>query len=202
MKYRNKTRATFFFTIVLLSLISFQPVKSLTLEEIASYDLTNCDLIKPINTRTLDLLTSSKSSAGRYLYLEFELFFGKYMNLPEKNRYIVEAESETGEKVTFSLAETYSNVSKIPPFILMNKVEGRTGDTIKIHELKSGKGKLDMDALEKEAQKVYLFRIVTNVASKEALRQSIGKMTLFFPQDLSTQRWLKNVRWLRLYLIK
>lgn len=168
------------------------------LQKIAEVDLGQEYFINPIETRTADIATSSKHSVGLYQYAEIDHLFHNFLHPEKMNLYILEAESESGQKVVFSMTEATNTASKIPPMILIKKVKGRTGDTIIIKE-KSGK--MDYESLEKEAQKFYHFKIITNIKSKDTLNNTLGEMTLFFPQDISTQRTLKKVRKLRLYLI-
>lgn len=170
--------------------------------EVVTINVTEKGLIPDVDTRTAEIAVSQKATLGLYNFVELPWLFKNYIKLDEINKYIIKAEAENGESVVFSFAETENGISKLPPILILEKMKGKTGDTLVIHDKKGKGGKLDIAELEKEAKKIYHYRMILQIKDRKAVRSKIGPYTLIFPQDVSVNRWLKNVKKMKLLMVK
>ncbi len=200
-KICNKIFLSAIGSIMLFVMLSYES-HSQTLKEIASIDITKKGIIKAVDTRTGDFANTKKVIFGFFSYIEMSELFKEYVKPELKPLYLIKAENDQGEYSYFTFLEAEKLTSTIPPMLILEKVSGKTGDTVTIRDIKGKTGKVDLDELEKEVKKLFHFRIIMQIKDKDEIKRRLRNNTVIFPQDITTYRWINNVKRMKLYLIQ
>ncbi len=175
--------------------------------EIAKINIDLIDISKNHKTKTVEFLTSSKKSIGKFICVDLnEILSGsiKHLTEQEKIRLLIVAESLSGDAITSTYFDYDVNNIKIPPVLILRSVQGSVGDTIKVSDVKGKKGVVDLSMVEKELQKSIIERVflqIKNISTDEKNR-IFKSGSIVFPQDQTNKRWLGNVSNIKIYIIK
>ena len=175
--------------------------------EIAKININLNDINKNHKTKTVEFLTSSKKSIGKFICVDVnEIINGsiKHLTEQEKCRLLIVSESTSGEVITSTYFDYDANNIKIPPFLILNNVQGMVGDTIKVTDVKGKKGIVDLSMVEKELQKSIVERVYLKIKSisQEDKNKIFKSGSIVFPQDQTNKRWLGKVSNIKIYIIK
>ncbi|OGU39612.1 MAG: hypothetical protein A2X61_11260 [Ignavibacteria bacterium GWB2_35_12] len=175
--------------------------------ELAKINIDLNDINKNNKTKTVEFLTSSKKSIGKYICVDVNEIISenlKHLSEQEKCRLMIVAESSSGEAITSTYFDYDANNIKIPPILILNNVKGMVGDTIKVLDVKGKKGIVDLSMVERELQKSIVERVylqIKNITTDE--KNKIFKSgSIVFPQDKATKRWIGSVSNIKIYIIK
>ncbi len=175
--------------------------------EIAKINIDLIDISKNHKTKTVEFLTSSKKSIGKFICVDLnEILSGsiKHLTEQEKIRLLIVAESLSEDAITSTYFDYDVNNIKIPPVLILRSVQGSVGDTIKVSDVKGKKGVVDLSMVEKELQKSIIERVflqIKNISTDEKNR-IFKSGSIVFPQDQTNKRWLGNVSNIKIYIIK
>jgi len=175
--------------------------------ELAKINIDLNDINKNHKTKTVEFLTSSKKSIGKYICVDVNEILSasiKHLTEQEKCRLLIVEESSNGEAITSTYFDYDVNNIKIPPVLILNSIQGMTGDTIKVTDVKGKKGVVDLSIVEKELQRSIVERIYLQIKSisLEDKNKIFKSGSIVFPQDQTNKRWLGNVSNIKIYIIK
>lgn len=175
--------------------------------ELAKININLIDIIKNHKTKTVEFLTLSKKSIGKFICVDVNEIINssiKHLTDQEKCRLLIVAETSTGESITSTYFDYDPNNIKISPLLILNSILGMTGDTIKATDIKGKKGTVDLSIVEKELQRSIDERVFLQIKniSQEDKAKIFKSGSIVFPQDQTNKRWLSNVSNIKIYIIK
>jgi hypothetical protein len=175
--------------------------------EIAKININMEQLIKEHQFKTVEFCTASKKSLGKFTCIDVLDIFDnniKKLTNSERKRLIIIAESADGEVIATDYLNFDKNNIKIPPLLIFSFIKGSVGDTVRISDVKGSKGKVDLEMVEKELQKTVVLRIFLQMKniSVSDIQKYFKDGSMLFPQDQTCERWLENVKYLKLYIVK
>ncbi len=178
-----------------------------SLTEIAKITVNIDQLSKEHEFRTVEFLTSSRKNLGKFSCIDVSEIFDNYTNKltdTERKRLIIIAGSADGEVVATDYFNFDKNNIKIPPVLIFSYVKGSVGDTVRVSDIKGHQGKVDLAMVAQELKKTVVQRIFLQMNNiSEADKQKYFKNgSMLFPQDQTLVRWLENVKYLKLCIVK
>ncbi len=171
----------------------------------------NLKLIKTFEMNQLSDKLFNLSYSTEF-YNSKNTFLGKYYSLPlqeivlqagisDTNSIILEFESADGYSMLFTYDEISKSISAIPPVMLIDKVVGSVGDTVKISE--NEKGIIDYADLDKELKIATVKKIYCQINKlTRPAKLVFNSFSIIFPMDITDRRWMTNVVRLKIYLFE
>lgn len=98
-----------------------------------------------------------------------------------------------GEVTIVSFSEILPEISIIPPMIVFDKVKGSIGDTVRVQD--NGLGNLDLGAIDAELSSATQKKIYLQMDNmpKAVIKKYFESVSIVFPTDKSTMRWINDV---------
>lgn len=195
-------------TILFTCFLLLTAIPMLYSTEVREIAVINIDSLNPdIQSTTIDIRLINRKSLGKYSCYDLKSVIDshtKNLQPSERNNLIIIAESEAGDTLTFSYRETEPEVSKLTPFFIDSRIRIRMGDTLILRDKRSRKGDLDLGPLERKFRGVVQKRIFLQMDKipKEVASELMKNGTIIFPQDFTPRRWLKKIKFFKLYLSK
>lgn len=92
-----------------------------------------------------------------------------------------------------SFSELLQDISVIPPMIVFDKVRGTIGDTVTVQD--HGMGDLEFSAIDDELAVATKRRIYLQIGKIGKLERELffNTISIVFPTDISTNRWIHDV---------
>lgn len=186
---------TLFIAFMMLISTAFTQ-KSHKIEEIGKFNL----ITQPIKNVTIYyptefILNNNREIAKVYSLDLIELIeekIKKIKDVDSRNMGLL-IEDKNGNLSLVSISEILQDISVIPPMIIFDKVRGSLGDTVKVQDF--GMGDLDLSAIDDELSAAIQKKIHLQMASipEEARIKFFETISIVFPTDKSTQRWIHDV---------
>lgn len=122
-----------------------------------------------------------------------------------KHLFVVAVDAD-GKKSAFSYLECTPEVSQIVPQLFYTKAARSISgvrDTLRIYDVE-GTQETNKNQLRSEFATMFVGKIYLQMKniSDEEKKLYFSDASLIFPQDATTKRWLSNVKFLKIYLIK
>ncbi len=173
-------------------------------ELVADIEVNPAKFATEMNYSSTQFYLRNKKSVGKYNSFEIKDIINKYAGAPDRRDIFIIAESPA-DTIVFSGAETDPAITIIPPVLIFDELTGSIGDTVKVYDVKGKpKGTVDLDAVGREFGEAIMRRIFLQLESipKPEKERIFGKISIIFPQDKSTSRWIENVTRLKVYKLK
>ena len=190
---------------MLLLNLSFLNAQSL--KEIANIEINQEYLQKNFENQSTEFLTSNNKKIGSFYSYEINDIINKNIqniSKEKRNNLIIIAENNQNQSIATTYYDYSTQIIKLTPLLLSSKVTGIVGDTVRIGDAKGKKGVVDTYEVGKAFDIAVRKRIFLQIKSlkNEEKNNFFQNGTIIFPQDQSTERWLKNVSRIKIYLIE
>ncbi|MDA3844052.1 MAG: hypothetical protein PF588_06765 [Candidatus Kapabacteria bacterium] len=187
--------------------LAFNSLSAQTMREVAVIDVNPQKLMEQHNDYYTEFFTSRKRTICKYHCIDLKDVVKPYttkLSKFELKNLIVVAESFSGDQITASFADFNKDIVYVPPVLLFDDVRDDVEDTVFFFDKEGEVGTVDLSGLDAELRKIRLRSIhmqIKNISSAEKSRLFTDR-ALIFPQDKSTSRWIGNVKYLRLFVVK
>jgi hypothetical protein len=174
-------------------------------KEILWFDLET--ISDSIIKSTTEIMLPSKRSLGKYLTADMkDIIQSQLKDIKAENagNLIISLQSETGETLLFTYLESLPSVLRLPPFIVFANIKINLGDTVVVNEKNKATAEIDLTKLKEEYSGIVQRRVfiqVPDIHPKEA-EHEFPRYTIVFPQDYTKKRWLRNIRIIKVFMLK
>ncbi len=197
----NTMRTLLVFIAILFATTLNSSAQSLTM--VGSVTIDSKDLLTRSQTLPTEFLLSNKKVVGKFNALDvYEILKPQLKALtPDQLRStIIIAESSTGETTTFSVAEIQPEISKLPAMLLLTTVGSQTGKIISVQDSSINRGRVDLSKLDAAYNDMTRRRVGLQLQSSPK-SQPLHPFSIIFPIDARSDRWLKDVKILKIYTV-
>lgn len=134
----------------------------------------------------------------------------KEKNINTQNQNVLIAFETHTEKQFYSYYDFCQQVNTISPYIILQgNVQQRAGDTVNYY-MKSGQGQghsssdADFTGLIAQLNNVQKVNVHLQISkmTKDEQKKYFDKVSLIFPMDRATNRWLSDIKSIQIYLIE
>jgi hypothetical protein len=193
--------------ILFLLMLSLSNLKSQSYHEIGTIEINPSELANNYKLETVEFLSASKKSFGKFLCFRIHDIIEPYikdLSEPERKKLIIICIDTLPNIIITTYYDYDEKTTKIPPFLIHRKVIGNVGDTVVAYELKNRRGKIDLRPVQKELEQIVELRVYLQFKNLAKNDEKIifQPGTVIYPQDQQSVRWLNNIKYLKLYIVK
>lgn len=192
--------------LIAICVFAFNSLSAQTMKEVAVIDVDPAKLVDKHDDYYTEFYTSKKRRICKYYCIDLNDVLKPYtkdLSAADLRNLIVVAETSTGETMTTSFADFNDKIVRIAPMIIYSDIRSGIGDTVEFWDKEGTKGIVNLDGLDDELRKTRLRRIYLQIKkiSKADKKRAFQERSIVFPQDQSTDRWIADVKYLKLYVV-
>lgn len=177
-----------------------------TIREIGTINIQMSVVERDASARTVEFLSSKSQSAGKFRGANVASCLKELINKiapDDRSKTIIIAKNNFGQKLVFSLPELLPEISKIPPILVYRRVVGDIGDTVHIGDVRGQTGRVNIQEIDKYLERATQERIKLQIPDVQRVTSFLRQpVSLIFPTDASSGRWLADVDSLTIAIIE